>query len=202
MINQSVNQIVKYYGPHNTVMDGAHVHVYYAPNTEETAKRISDLLGTKTEIHTQENFAGHRLAPWLGHIMVSRQQSARALLTPGEVRELPATDELVIVAGLPPIRAKKLRFHTDRRSRSACRRRMRTVGLPSLRIRSIRRRGCRRDRIPTGRQRRSRHGEFRMRNWSRSTRRLIPLPMVSNRPSMMRKNSKPRRCLVGRGPHT
>jgi len=113
MINQSVNQIVKYYGPHNTVMDGAHVHVYYAPNTEETAKKISDLLGTKTEIHTQENFAGHRLAPWLGHIMVSRQQTARALLTPGEVRELPASDELVIVAGLPPIRARKLRFHVD-----------------------------------------------------------------------------------------
>jgi type IV secretion system protein VirD4 len=113
MINQSVNQIVKYYGTHNTVMDGAHVHVYYAPNTEETAKKISDLLGTKTEVHTQENFAGHRLAPWLGHIMVSRQQTARALLTPGEVRELPATDELLIVAGLPPIRAQKLRFHDD-----------------------------------------------------------------------------------------
>ncbi len=113
MINQSVNQIVKYYGTHNTVMDGAHVHVYYAPNTEETAKKISDLLGTKTEVHTQENFAGHRLAPWLGHIMVSRQQTARALLTPGEVRELAATDELIIAAGLPPIRAKKLRFHDD-----------------------------------------------------------------------------------------
>lgn len=42
--------------------------------------------------------------------MVSRQQTARALLTPGEVRELPSSDELVIVAGLPPIRAKKLRF--------------------------------------------------------------------------------------------
>lgn len=113
MINQSVNQIVKTYGPHTTVMDGAHVHVYTAPNTEETAKRISETLGTKTEIHTQENFAGHRLAPWLGHIMVSRQQTARALLTPGEVRELPGTDEIVIVAGLPPIRAKKIHFYTD-----------------------------------------------------------------------------------------
>lgn len=113
MVSQSVNQIVKFYGQQNTVMDSAHVHVYFAPNTEETAKKISDLLGTKTEIHTQENFAGHRLAPWLGHIMVSRQQTARALLTPGEVRELPPSDELVIVAGLPPIRAKKLRCYDD-----------------------------------------------------------------------------------------
>jgi type IV secretion system protein VirD4 len=113
MVAQSVNQIVRFYGQNNTVMDGAHVHVYFAPNTEETAKKISDLLGTKTEIHTQENFAGHRLAPWLGHVMVSRQHSARPLLTPGEVRELPSTDALVIVAGLPPIRAKKLRFYDD-----------------------------------------------------------------------------------------
>jgi type IV secretion system protein VirD4 len=119
MINQSTNQIVKYYGQNNTVMDGAHVHVYFAPNTEETAKRISDLLGTKTQVHTQENFAGHRLAPWLGHVMVSRQQTARALLTPGEVRELPSSDEIVIVAGLPPIRARKLRFHADRRFKNA-----------------------------------------------------------------------------------
>ncbi|MCE7949636.1 MAG: conjugal transfer protein TraG [Xanthomonadales bacterium PRO7] len=119
MINQSTNQIVKYYGQNNTVMDGAHVHVYFAPNTEETARKISDLLGTKTQVHTQENFAGHRLAPWLGHVMVSRQQTARALLTPGEVRELPPSDEIVIVAGLPPIRAKKLRFHADRRFKNA-----------------------------------------------------------------------------------
>ena len=31
------------------------------------------------------NYAGHRLAPWLAHVMVSRQETARQLLTPGEV---------------------------------------------------------------------------------------------------------------------
>ena len=46
--------------------------------------------------------------------MVSRQESARALLTPGEVMQLPASDELVLVSGLPPIRAKKLRYYEDR----------------------------------------------------------------------------------------
>src|SRR5277367_3363978 len=35
------------------------------------------------------NYAGHRLSPWLGHIMVSRQETARPLLTPGEVMQLP-----------------------------------------------------------------------------------------------------------------
>lgn len=45
--------------------------------------------------------------------MVSRQETARALLTPGEVMQLPATDELVLVAGMPPIRATKLRYFED-----------------------------------------------------------------------------------------
>jgi type IV secretion system protein VirD4 len=46
--------------------------------------------------------------------MVSRQETARALLTPGEVMQLPATDELVFVAGTPPVRAQKLRYFEDR----------------------------------------------------------------------------------------
>jgi type IV secretion system protein VirD4 len=71
-------------------------------------------LGTATELRAQRNYAGHRLSPWLGHVMVSKQETARALLTPGEVMQLPATDELVLVSGLAPIRAKKLRYYADR----------------------------------------------------------------------------------------
>jgi type IV secretion system protein VirD4 len=46
--------------------------------------------------------------------MVSRQETARPLLTPGEVMQLPPSDELVLVSGLAPIRAKKLRYYRDR----------------------------------------------------------------------------------------
>ena len=60
------------------------------------------------------NYAGHRLSPWLGHLMVSRQETARPLLTPGEVMQLPADDELVLVSGCAPIRGKKVRYFTDR----------------------------------------------------------------------------------------
>ncbi len=47
--------------------------------------------------------------------MVSRQETARALLTPGEVMQLPLTDEIVLVSGFPPIRVKKARYYQDRR---------------------------------------------------------------------------------------
>ena len=45
--------------------------------------------------------------------MVSRQETQRALLTPGEIMQLPATDEIVMVAGAPPVRARKLRYFED-----------------------------------------------------------------------------------------
>jgi type IV secretion system protein VirD4 len=61
------------------------------------------------------NYAGHRLSPWLGHIMVSRQETPRPLLTPGEVMQLPRGDELVLMSGCPPLQAKKARYFEDRR---------------------------------------------------------------------------------------
>ena len=113
LIAQSLNQIEKAYGEHNAILDNCHVRIAFATNDERTAKRISDALGTATEQRAMRNYAGHRLAPWLAHVMVSRQETARALLTPGEVMQLPPTDELVLVSGHSPIRAKKLRYFED-----------------------------------------------------------------------------------------
>jgi type IV secretion system protein VirD4 len=115
LIAQSLNQIEKAYGEHNAILDNCHVRIAFATNDERTAKRISDALGTATEQRAMRNYAGHRLAPWLAHVMVSRQETARALLTPGEVMQLSPADELVLVSGHPPIRAKKLRYYEDRR---------------------------------------------------------------------------------------
>jgi type IV secretion system protein VirD4 len=114
LIAQSLNQISKAYGDNNAILDNCHVRIAFSSNDERTAKRISDALGTATEQRAQRNYAGHRLAPWLSHVMVSRQETARPLLTPGEVMQLPPSDELVLVSGLAPIRAKKLRYYEDR----------------------------------------------------------------------------------------
>ncbi|MGY4467535.1 type IV secretory pathway TraG/TraD family ATPase VirD4 [Bradyrhizobium sp. LB9.1b] len=115
LIAQSLNQIEKAYGPNNSILDNCHVRVSFATNDERTAKRVSDALGTATEMRAMKNYAGHRLSPWLGHMMVSRSETARQLLTPGEIMQLPPSDEIVMVAGTPPIRAKKARYYEDRR---------------------------------------------------------------------------------------
>ncbi|WP_295808993.1 conjugal transfer protein TraG [uncultured Nitratireductor sp.] len=113
LIAQSLNQIERAYGQNNSILDNCHVRVAFATNDERTAKRVSDSLGTATELRDSTNYAGHRLAPWLGHLMVSRQETARPLLTPGEIMQLPPTDEIVMVAGTPPIRATKARYYED-----------------------------------------------------------------------------------------
>ena len=115
LIAQSLNQIEKAYGANNSILDNCHVRVSFATNDERTAKRVSDALGTATEMKAMRNYAGHRLSPWLGHLMVSRSETARQLLTPGEIMQLPPSDEIVMVAGTPPIRAKKARYYEDAR---------------------------------------------------------------------------------------
>jgi len=113
LIAQSLNQIEKAYGQNNAILDNCHVRVAFATNDERTAKRVSDALGTATEMRAMKNYAGHRLSPWLGHLMVSRQETARPLLTPGEMMQLPPTEEVVLVSGSPPVRAEKARYYND-----------------------------------------------------------------------------------------
>lgn len=114
LIAQSLNQIEKAYGPNNSILDNCHVRIAFATNDERTAKRVSDALGSSTELRAQKNYTGHRLAPWLSHMMVSRQETQRALITPGEVMQLPQDQEIIMLAGTPPILANKLRYYEDR----------------------------------------------------------------------------------------
>jgi len=133
LIAQSLNQIEKAYGGNNSILDNCHVRVSFATNDERTAKRVSDALGTATELRAMKNYAGNRLSPWLGHLMVSRSETPRPLLTPGEVMQLPPSDEIVMVAGLAPIRAQKARYYADDRFRERLLPAPTAMGLPAVR---------------------------------------------------------------------
>ena len=120
LVAQSLNQIDKAYGPNNAILDNCHVRVAFAPNDERTAKRLSDALGTATEQRSQRNFSGRRLSAWLSHMTISHQETARPLLTPGEILQLPQDEALIFVAGVPPIRAHKLHYYLDRNFLKRC----------------------------------------------------------------------------------
>ncbi|HEX6956358.1 MAG TPA: IncP-type conjugal transfer protein TraG [Ferrovibrio sp.] len=113
LIAQSLNQVAKAYGENSAILDNCHIRIVFACSNEQTAKRISDSLGTATQSRQQRNLAGPRLALWLPHTAVSQQEVARPLLTPGEIMTLAPSDELVLVTGLAPIRASKLDYRRD-----------------------------------------------------------------------------------------
>ena len=114
LIVQSKNQLDEKYGPRNSIIDHCRIRVLYTPNDEKTPEFISGMLGDKTEVHQQTTYTGHRLSPWLGHVMVADQESGRPLLTRGEVSVFPETDSIIFVAGKYPIRAKKIRYYADK----------------------------------------------------------------------------------------
>ena len=98
------------FGQGNTIIESCKVRSLYTPQDPDTAQWISEALGPKTEVHQQTTYTGHRLAFWLGHIMVADQESARPLLDAAEVCKLAPSDCIILVAGFPPFRAKRLKF--------------------------------------------------------------------------------------------
>jgi type IV secretion system protein VirD4 len=114
LVAQSLHQIDRAYGVNHAILDNCHVRVAFAPNDEKTAKRLSDTLGTATELRAQKNLSGSRLAAFLPYMSISQQETPRPLLTAGEILQLAPSDALVLVSGVPPIRARKLKYFTDR----------------------------------------------------------------------------------------
>jgi type IV secretion system protein VirD4 len=120
LVAQSLNQIDKAYGSNHAILDNCHVRVAFAPNDERTAKRLSNALGTATEERHQRNFSGRRFSAWLSHTTISHQETARPLLTPGEILQLPKDESLIFLSGIPPIRARKLHYFRDRNFLKRC----------------------------------------------------------------------------------
>jgi type IV secretion system protein VirD4 len=116
LIAQSLNQLEKAYGPNNAILDNCHVRITYGANDDKTARRISDLLGQATEKKTQKTYSGSGL--WLSGRSETEQEYARPLLTPGEVIQLPQDDGILLVGGLLPYRARKVRYFLDERFRA------------------------------------------------------------------------------------
>ena len=113
LIAQSLNQLEKAYGPHNSILDNCHIRLAYAANDDRTARRISDLLGQATEKRLQKSYSGSGL--FLTHRSESEHEYGRPLLTPAEVNQLPQDDGILLVGGLLPYRARKVRYFLDPR---------------------------------------------------------------------------------------
>ncbi|GEM_PF-1524106 len=82
----------------------------YVVNGHDSARLISDLLGQETVLF--QTMAGAIDSDKTG-ISYSQQHTGRLLLTPDEVRNLPAKGQLLFLAGQRPIFAEKLAYFSD-----------------------------------------------------------------------------------------
>ena len=112
LIVQSFSDIAEAYGPHNTIIDNCYVVVAFAAADTASAKRISDMLGTVVE--HRRSFNQKRLAPFAwGSRSESKSEQVRPLLTPAEVRELPPTQQLILLNGFDPFLTRKVTYYDD-----------------------------------------------------------------------------------------
>lgn len=113
LISQSVNQLVKEYTEHNSIVDNCHIRIFHAPNTQQTADLISKMLGQMTAKNKHKNYGGSRFGLFLGHLTEAEQQTGRPLLTAGEVKQLGDDKQLVFVTNVPPILCAKIKYYED-----------------------------------------------------------------------------------------
>ena len=113
LIVQSFNDIVEAYGPSNTIIDNCHVLTAFASADTSTCQRVSQMTGTVTEYRESYSEPRHRWGH--GPRTVSLSEQVRPLLSPGDVRELSADEQLVFVTGFKPMRTRKLRYYADPR---------------------------------------------------------------------------------------
>ncbi|MDN5927027.1 MAG: type IV secretory system conjugative DNA transfer family protein [Hyphomicrobiales bacterium] len=110
-ILQDVHQLRATYGQRaGTFLSNAGVLQVFGVNDHDSARLVSDLLGQETVVFQTMSRA---LDSEKTGITYGEQHTARPLLTPDEVRNLPQNVELLFLAGQRPIVAGKLAYYAD-----------------------------------------------------------------------------------------
>ena len=112
-IIQSPSQLRSVYGPDvaETFQKNHAANVLFRPEKMKEAEEIANELGFKTvsqtTVTTPRGFGS-------GSGTKSKSEVKRQLLLPQEVRDLGDDESIVITSGIPPIRAKKIRYYEDK----------------------------------------------------------------------------------------
>jgi len=110
-ILQDVHQLRATYGQRaGTFLSNAGVLQVFGVNDHDSARLVSDLLGQETVVFQT---MARALDSEKSGISYNQQHTARPLLTPDEVRNLPAHGQLLFLAGQRPIVAAKLAYYAD-----------------------------------------------------------------------------------------
>jgi type IV secretion system protein VirD4 len=125
---QDREQMFAAYGQHQTITGNCHIRIIYAPNERETARWVSDMIGTTTIVKEDVTESGHRMGA-LSQISRSYHEVSRPLMTPDEISTLKKPQKLrgadgkefiteagemvVFVAGENPIKGTQVLYFLD-----------------------------------------------------------------------------------------
>ena len=115
IICQSLQQIIKLYGPNNSFLEHCKTWITYAPGDLNSAKTFSEVTGKESIWKESVSTSGSKFAVGLSHLNLSGNEVERNLINPDEIMRLPPTDLLVFAHGMPPYRGKKIIYYLDSR---------------------------------------------------------------------------------------
>jgi type IV secretion system protein VirD4 len=111
LVCQSFNDVYKAYGQNTSLFDNMHVTCCFATSEPNSIRGIVTRAGRATEM--RESFSAPSSIFGRAHYSRSLSEQRREILSENDVRELPATKQLLFVNNTKPILADKLRYYED-----------------------------------------------------------------------------------------
>jgi type IV secretion system protein VirD4 len=111
LVCQSFNDVYKAYGQNTSLFDNMHLTCCFATSEPNSIRGIITRAGRATEM--RESFSSPATLFGRGHYSRSLSEQRREILSESDVRELPATKQLLFVNNTKPILADKLRYYED-----------------------------------------------------------------------------------------
>ena len=115
IICQSLQQIIKLYGPNNSFLEHCKTWVTYAPGDINSARTFSEVVGKESIWKESVSTSGSKFSVGLTNLNLSGNEVERNVINPDEVMRLPSTDLIVFAHGMPPYRGKKIIYYLDQR---------------------------------------------------------------------------------------
>ncbi len=111
---QDLNQLKDNYPKWGTFLANCAVRVAFGTNDFETAKMLSDMLGTTTVTVESTGISRDKFQIAGGNRSTNTSETGRPLMTPDEVMRIPNDSQVIFVQGVKPILAEKIFYFRDK----------------------------------------------------------------------------------------
>ena len=116
-IIQSVSQLEAIYGPAETrtLVTNHALQILYPPREQKDAKEYSEMLGYMTLKSISTGVSRPRAFGQLGSSSENSSDQRRALMLPQELKEMPQSQQIILMENTKPILCDKARYYEDTR---------------------------------------------------------------------------------------